>query len=230
MIKARELVCEHQGVMLKGKIAIPKGVGPHPTVMVMYNAMGMSDTIQERIIRLADLGYLAVATDMYGDGLHFNKSADVAPYILQFNNDPELLRSRILHWFECIAQLPETDVARMAAIGCCFGGQCVLELARMGADVKQVVSFHGLLTTSAPAKPGSVKAKIAVFTGSKDPYVPREHVDELRHELSNAGVDWHITEYGNAFHAFTEPDAHLGDAPGRLFTVPTHTKSTRILR
>jgi dienelactone hydrolase len=135
--------------------------------------------------------------------------------MLTLNKEPERLRGRALAGLEALKARPEVDGARIGAIGFCFGGQCVLEVARSGADVKSVVSFHGLLTTDLPAKPGAVKAKVLVLTGARDPWAPWEHVERLREELVAAGADWQITLYGEGYHAFTDSHAaELADIPG----------------
>ena len=127
---------------------------------------------------------------------------------------PELLRTRTVDWFETLAALPNVDRNRIAAIGYCFGGQCVLELARSGADIKAAVSYHGLLTTPMPAQPGSIKGEVAIYTGAQDPYAPPEHVNGIRAELIAAGAKYQITEFGEAGHAFTDPNAAVAARPG----------------
>jgi dienelactone hydrolase len=101
--------------------------------------------------------------------------------------------------FELLRDRADVDASRIAAIGYCFGGQCVLELARSGADLKAVLRYHGILTTAMPARPGGVRAHVAVYTGAKDPRIPRDHLDALRAELLAAGADWQITEFGSAY-------------------------------
>jgi dienelactone hydrolase len=117
-------------------------------------------------------------------------------------------------WFEAVRTRPDVDPARIAAIGYCFGGHCVLELARSGADVRAVCSYHGILTTHAPAQPGAVKAHVAAFCGAKDPYAPMADITALRKELEAAGASWQLGVYGDAEHGFTDPDAARLNRPG----------------
>ena len=128
--------------------------------------------------------------------------------------DPHLVRGRVAAWFELLKARPEVDPGRIGAIGYCFGGQCVLDLARSGADVKVVVSYHGLLQTALPAPPGGIKAQIVVYSGAKDPYVPREVVSAFQDEMLAAEARWQITVFGEAYHSFTDPDAGQMGLPG----------------
>jgi dienelactone hydrolase len=194
---------EHDGVVLKAQIARPAGPGPHPAVLVMHDALGIGGAVFTRARDLAQLGYVAVATEMYGTGRREMESGEA---FLAMQEDAGLLRGRALAGLEAARALPEVDKSRISAIGFCFGGQCVLELARSGADLASVVSFHGVLTTQRPAEPGAVKAKVLVLTGALDPYAPIEHVAAFEQEMAAAEADWHLTVYGQAYHAFTDPE------------------------
>jgi dienelactone hydrolase len=202
---------EHEGAALEGQLAVPDGPGPHPAVLVMHNGHGLGPHMHEVALRLAGLGYLAIASDMFGGGAHFADPTEAGPTIAPLWNDHKLLRARVLAWFDRMVALPGVDATRTAAIGYCFGGQCVLELARSGADTRLVVSYHGMLGTQLPAAPGEVRAHVAVYTGKRDPWVPFDHVTTLRDELLAAGAHWQITEFGDAFHAFT--DKHASEVP-----------------
>ena len=204
----------HQGVALRGELATPAGPGPHPGLLVMHDAHGLGAVVRERAKRLAQAGYVALATDMYGGGQLFTKSKEAGAPFMELQDSPALLRGRILAGLEALRALPQVDSSRIGAIGFCFGGQCVLELARSGADVRAVVSFHGLLKTRSPAEPGAVKAKILVLTGAKDPYAPLEDVGGFQDEMIAAGADWQVTIYGEALHAFTDPQAETKGVPG----------------
>ncbi|CAN7258828.1 dienelactone hydrolase family protein [Phenylobacterium sp. LjRoot219] len=214
MGELRALDYEHEGVLLKGELALPAGPGPHPAVLVMHDAHGLGDHVRRRALALADLGYAALATDMYGGGKLFTGQTEVGPFFLDLQENPQRLRGRVLAAFEALRARPEVDQARMGAIGFCFGGQCVLELARSGAAARGVVSFHGLLHTSLPARAGEVKAKVLVLTGGRDPYAPADAVAGLQRELTEAGVDWQLTVYGEGWHAFTDPNPEKASVPG----------------
>lgn len=203
----------YEGVTLRGELASPAGPGPHPAVLVMHDAHGLGAVVRERAERLAAAGYVALATDMYGDGQLFTNENAGGPF-MELQENPALLRGRILAGLEALKGLPQVDQGRLGAIGFCFGGQCVLELARSGAEVKAVVSFHGLLKTRQPAQAGAVKAKVLVLTGAKDPYAPLEDVAAFQDEMVAAGADWQVTTYGEALHAFTDPKAETKNVPG----------------
>jgi dienelactone hydrolase len=197
---------EHEGTKLVGEMAMPAAAGPHPAVLVMHNAFGLGDHMRSVARQLAAQGYVALASDMYGGGLYTEDESQIGALVMPLWGTA-LLRSRVVTWFEHLRSHGAVIPDRIAAIGYCFGGQCVLELARSGADVKAVVSYHGILTTHERARPGAVRARVAVYTGALDPHVPRGDVDALRDEMIAAGANWHITEFGNSYHAFTDPDA-----------------------
>ena len=205
----------HDGVALRGELATPTGPGPHPAVLVMHDARGLGALVRRRARDLAAAGYVALATDMYGGGKRFENALEAGELFAALQKEPERLRDRVLASFEALKVQPQVDGRRIGAIGFCFGGQCVLELARSGADAAAVVSFHGLLTTRFPAKRGAVKAKVLALTGAHDPYAPLEDVEAFRKEMAAAGADWHLTIYGEGWHAFTDPSAaEMTNVPG----------------
>lgn len=195
----------HRGAQLEGQIVVPAGPGPHPGVLVMSNARGLGPHMIEVATRLAQCGYVAIATDMYGNGGYFpNDDESAGKAVAPLWADPELLRSRVVSWYDCIKSRLEVDPNRIVAAGYCLGGQCVLELARSGADVKAVASFHGILKTFSAAKQGAVKAFVSVYTGALDPYAPLDDVQAFRAEMVASGARWQITEFGGVRHSFTD--------------------------
>jgi dienelactone hydrolase len=197
---------EHDGLALIGQIAVPEGPGPFPAVLVMHSAVGMDKLVRHRAQDLAKLGYVALATDMYGAGRGGPALDKYAELFMALQAEPAKLRARVVACYDALKARPDVDPARISAIGYCFGGQCVLELARSGADIKAAISFHGLLTTRNPAGPGTVRGKLMVLTGAKDPYAPATDVATFQQEMTDAGADWQVTVYGEAFHAFTEAE------------------------
>jgi dienelactone hydrolase len=179
-----------------------------PGVLVFHEGLGLGDFALARARRLAELGYVALAADMFGDRRQARNVQEVAALVGGMRNQPEVLRGRGRAALATLAALPQVDAKRIAAIGFCFGGTVVLELARDGADLKAVVSFHGVLTTSLPAVPGEVKSSVLVLTGVDDPLAPAEQVAAFEEEMRAAKVrDWQVISYGNTLHGFTNPAA-----------------------
>ena len=206
----------HDGLKLSGRIAWPAGPGPHPAVMVMHSAMGLDELCCSRANDLASMGYVALATNMFGQK-PAGPELDYAKLFMELVEQPAVMRARVVATYDALRALPGVDAGRISGIGFCFGGQCVLELARSGADVASVVSFHGLLKTARPAKAGAVKAKILVITGAKDPYVPPEDVAAFQREMTAADADWQLTIYGEGYHAFTADNARTQEVPGTRY-------------
>ena len=208
----RIMTLEHEGAVLKGEL-FGGEAGPRPGILVMHNALGLGTQVREVAAKLADLGYVALATDMFGAELS-SDPAKAGAYFAALQANPDLLRARLTAWHDTLAGLPQVDAARTAAIGYCFGGFCVLELARTGAAVKAVVSFHGLLGTQRPAAPGTIKGEVAAWCGGKDPFVPLDQVETFRAEMAAAEASSQITVFSHAAHGFTDPDAGKMGRPG----------------
>ncbi len=213
MPDVQPIFCDHEGVRLKGWVARPAGAGPFPAVLVMHSALGIRHMTHDIAGKLAELGYLAVATDMYGEHADLSAPEKAGAYYAALFQTPDLLRARTALWFDTVAAMADADAARMAAIGYCFGGKCVLELARSGREVKAAVSYHGLLTTHAPAGPGQIKGEVVAWCGALDPFGPAEETRGFRAEMEAAGASWQITEFGKVMHGFTDPRGE-GGMPG----------------
>jgi dienelactone hydrolase len=200
------------GVTCRGYLARPDDGRSHPAVLVLHDWLGVGDYVRMRAEMLARLGYVAFAADLYGAGTR--PAPAEAPAVARgFYDDPELWRTRITGGFQRLLAEPGVDDARTAAIGYCFGGAAALELARAGADVRAVVSFHGGLRTGPPGEAARISARLLVLHGACDPVVPDDAVVAFVDELRGApDVDWQLVIYAGAMHAFTLPDA---DAPER---------------
>lgn len=216
MSDLQPVTCEHLGVKLKGFAAIPHGQAPFPAVLVMHSALGLHHMVQDIAAKLAGLGYLALATDMYGEQADLSAPEKAGEHYMAQIQAPERLRERTALWFDTLTARADVDAARVAAIGYCFGGKCVMELARSGRDLKAAVSYHGLLTTHAPARPGDIKGEVVAWCGALDPFGPPEETAAFRQEMIAAGANWHITEFGKVAHGFTDPKAE-GGMPGIEF-------------
>ncbi|MCK1640878.1 dienelactone hydrolase family protein [Bradyrhizobium sp. 157] len=194
---------------LRGYLAIDENaVGKRPGVLVFHEGLGLGEFAMERARRLAGLGYVALAADMFGDRRQAVNLQEVSALVGGLRAEPEKLRARGRAALETLAALPQVDPRRLAAIGFCFGGSVVLELAREGADLKAIVSFHGVLATKMPAQPGRVRASVLVCTGVDDPLAPPDQVADFENEMRTGEVkDWQVISYGNTLHGFTNPAA-----------------------
>jgi dienelactone hydrolase len=179
-----------------------------PGVVVFHEGLGLGDFAMERARMIAKLGYVALAADMFGERRQARNLQEVATVVGGLRAEPEKLRARGRAALATLAGLPQVDATRLAAIGFCFGGSVVLELAREGADLKAAVSFHGVLSTKHPAVAGQVKASVLVCTGADDPLAPTDQVAAFENEMRTAQVrDWQVISYGNTLHGFTNPAA-----------------------
>ncbi len=206
-----------------------KHAGKRPGVLVMPEAFGLGDHAKERVQRLAAMGYVALGGDPYGDGKVVNSLEEAIPMAMKLFGDPAALRRRGHAALEKLASMPNVDSSRLAAIGFCMGGTFSLELARDGAPLRGIVSFHGGLQTQRPAEPGKVKAKILVQTGADDPMVPVAQVNALAEEMTKAGADWQIITYGGTKHSFTNPEADKINNPGIAYNKSADVRSWKAL-
>lgn len=192
----------------QGYLASPEGDGKRPGVLLVHEAPGLAEGPKLRARMLADeLGYVVLAADMYGGGAPPVMGPEAMARMMPLLEDRPKLRQRARAALDALMALPKVDTSRVVAIGYCFGGSTVLELARAGTPIKGVVSFHGGLKTSAPASAGAVKAKVLICTGSEDPTVPLEDRNAAQAEFTAAGADWQMIVYSGAKHAFTNPQA-----------------------
>ena len=190
---------------LEGFVAYDDAVkGPRAGVLVIHDWTGLQDYAKSRATQLAELGYVAFAADIYGKGVRPIEPKDCAVQAGTYKNDLPLLRRRVLLGLEQLKKSPGVDATKLAAIGYCFGGTSVLELARSGADVRGVVSFHGGLSTSQPAKPGDIKARILVCHGGADSHVNAE-VPAFKAEMAAAKAKMEFITHEGAPHGFTKP-------------------------
>jgi len=216
---------------LEGFVARPEKVdGKVPGVLIIHDWSGLDGYEKRRARMLARLGYVAFAADIYGKGVRPEKREAKAAESSKYKSDPPLYRSRLEASLDELRAQPNVDPQRIAAIGYCFGGTGVLELARSGADIAGVVSFHGGLDTKAPAEPGSIKASVLILTGADDPYAPWADIEKLDAELRKAGADYQIVIYGDAVHSFSNPDAGDDKASGNAYDLEADRRSWEHMR
>ena len=184
--------------------------GQRPAVLINHTWVGRDEFVAQKAIKLAELGYVGFAVDMYGKGVLGASPEENARLMQPLIDDRQMLQKRMLAGLSAAKQLLWVDNQNIAAIGFCFGGLCVLDLARTGVDIKGVVSFHGLLGTPGNTPDTKINAKVLALHGHDDPMVPVEQVIAFEKEMTAAGADWQLHAYGHTQHAFTNP---LADNP-----------------
>ena len=208
-MKTEEVNYLVQDKQFKAFVAYPEQQNS-PLVLIVHTWAGRDEFVQNKAIELAQEGFIAMAVDMYGDARVGASTEENQSMMAPLIEDREKLKSVITAAVETGKQLEGVDTSKIAAIGYCFGGLVVLDLARSGIDINGVVSFHGLLMGSDISDKG-IQAKVLVLHGERDPMVPLSMIDEFQQEMTEAQADWQLHSYGNAYHAFTNPDANDPD-------------------
>lgn len=196
-----------------------------PGVLVVHEWMGLNDYAKKRANQLAEEGYVAFAADIYGKGTQAKDPKQAGGLAAKYKGDRALFRRRVTAALETLRKDPRVDDKKLAAIGYCFGGTGVLELARDGADLAGVVSFHGGLDAPADAEKKKIKAKILVLHGADDPHVPPAQVEAFEREMREAGADWQLNAYGGAVHAFTNPANGTDNSKGAAYNASADLRS-----
>jgi dienelactone hydrolase len=199
--------------------------GRRPGVLVVHEWTGINDHTRAVTERLAKLGYAALAVDVYGKGVRPSAPKEAGAEAGKYKQNRALFRQRLLAGYRTLLKQRQVDKDHVAAIGYCFGGTGVLELARAGADVDGVVSFHGGLDSPTPADGGNIKAKVLILHGAEDPYVPQKDIDAFLAELRSARVDWQMISYSGAVHAFTNPASGNDPATGAAYDAAADRRS-----
>ena len=193
------------GTTLAGFMAYEDTIkGPRPGVLIVHQWKGLTDYEQKRAEMLAKLGYVAFCADIYGKGVRPTTPQDAGAEAGKYKRNRALLRERVNAGLETFRKQSVVDPKRIAAIGYCFGGTTVIELARSGADIAGVVSFHGGLDSPAPADGKNIKCKVLACHGADDPFEPAKDLEAFESEMRNADVDWRLIKYGGAVHSFTD--------------------------
>jgi dienelactone hydrolase len=217
-VQTKEVQYEAGGVTLKGFLAWDgAATGKRPGVLVVHEWWGHNEYARRRARMLAELGYTALAVDMYGDGKTADHPEDAGKFSGELMKNADVTRARFMAGLDFLKAQPQTDPSRIGAIGYCMGGGVVLNMARAGVELKGVASFHGSLNAIVPAKPGAIKAKLLVCTGADDKFIPPEAVEAFKKEMADAGADLKLISYPGALHSFTNPDA---DGYAKKFGLP----------
>lgn len=203
---------------LKGYLAWDDAkTGKRPGVLVVHEVWGLNDYARKRARMLAELGYTALAVDMYGDGKHSEHPKEAKEFMLAVTSQAGVAKQRFLAGKAVLEKHPTVNGNKIAAIGYRFGGATVLNIARQGVDLAAVVSFHGNLTTDTPAQKGLVKARVLVLNGQDDTFVTAESIEAFNKEMTEAGAHYRFVNYPGAVHGFTNPEA---DKIGKASNMP----------
>jgi dienelactone hydrolase len=229
-LQTRLVEYAHEGEILEGFFAWnDEREAPLPGVLIAHAWGGRDAFVCDKARVLAGLGYAAFALDMYGKGVLGSGPEENAKLMQRFTSDRATLQTRMHAALAALRQQTEADAGRIAAIGFCFGGLCVLDLARTGADLRGAVSFHGLLAPPGNTSGQSIQAKLLILHGYRDPLAPPPQLTALAEELTAAGADWQIHCYGNALHAFTNPKAN-DPAFGTVYDPSAERRSWQSMR
>ncbi|MFZ1072217.1 MAG: dienelactone hydrolase family protein [Verrucomicrobiia bacterium] len=216
---------------LEGFVAYDDAIqGKRPGVLVVHQWMGLTDYEKHRAEMLARLGYVAFCADIYGKGVHPQNTAEAGAQAGKYKNDRQLLRARVNAGLDALRQQPLADPDRIAAIGYCFGGTTVLELARSGADIGGVVCFHGGLDAPNPDDGKNIKCKVLVCHGADDPFSSPQDIAALEDEMRKGGVDWQLIKYGGAVHSFTQPMAGNDNSKGAAYNEKADKRSWEAMK
>jgi len=219
---------QQDGTPLLGYLAYDEAMaGKRPGVLVVHEWWGLNDFARKRAEELAALGYVALAADMYGRGRTTTDREEAARLSGVLRSQPHLLRARAQAALATLAAQPQVDPQRLAAIGFCFGGTTVLELAYAAADLRGVVSFYGSLPLPQPGEGKNIKARVLVLHGADDPFVKPHEIASFEEAMRQAGADWQMVLYGGAVHSFTNPEAGKAGVPGVAYEPKAAARSWR---
>ncbi len=211
---------------LEGYLAYDDSVsGARPGVLVVHQWTGLTDYEKHRAEQLASLGYVAFCADIYGKGVRPQNTREAGVEATKYKTDRTLLRARVNAGLDALKKNELVDPRRVAAIGYCFGGTAVIELARSGAELNGVVSFHGGLDSPAPADGKNIKCKVLACHGADDPFEKAEDLTAFEKELRDAKVDWRLNKYGGAVHSFTQPLAGNDNSKGAAYNEQADRRS-----
>lgn len=196
-----------------------------PGVLVVHEWMGLDNYAKSRAEQLAKMGYVAFAADIYGKGVKAKTPAEAGAMAGKYKNDRNLMRSRVIAGYNTLKNNKMVNQNKIAAIGYCFGGTTVLELARSGTKLNGVVSFHGGLDTPKPEDAKNIKSKVLVLHGADDPNVPNKDVEAFENEMRTAKVDWQLVAYGNSVHGFSNPKNGSDNSKGVAYNKKADQRS-----
>ena len=217
------------GLMMRGRLAVPKGEGPFPAVLIAHEANGLDDYQAGRTTTLAELGYAAFALDYHGGGKVFTDREEMSSRLEELGSEVERIRALGRAGLDVLLAEPKADPSRVAAIGFCFGETVVMELARTGADLKAVVGFHPGLNILRPGDSRHIRGSVLMCVGADDPIIPPQRRTDFEEEMRSCGVDWRINLYGGVEHSFSHPRSATMGIPGLKYDKLAAERSWRAM-
>ena len=231
VIKSGPVEYEHAGLKFEGWHAHDADqTGRRPAVLLVHQWLGVTDYEKKRAQMLAELGYNVLCVDVYGKGVRPPSPKEASAEAGKYKANRPLLRERVNAGLALLRNHPLTDPQRIVAIGYCFGGTPVVELARSGADIAGVVSFHGALDSPAPADARSIRCRVLALHGADDPFVPAKDVEAFCAEMRAAKVDWQLVSYGGAVHSFTHSHARNDNSKGAAYNEKADRRSWEAMK
>jgi dienelactone hydrolase len=229
MVMIKDIEYAADGLTMVGRLALPDVQGLRPGVLIAHEGLGLDDYQKSRAERFAELGYVAFALDYQGGGRPLDDRDEMMTRVGALWEDPERIRTLAGAGLAVLLAEPRTDASKIAAVGYCFGGALVLELARGGADLKAVVGFHPRLATMRPQDARNITAKVLVCVGTEDQLIPIDERLAFADEMRTAGVDWRMNLYGGAQHSFTHPWVDTVNLPGLKYDRLSDERSWRAM-
>jgi dienelactone hydrolase len=228
-METTDIAYEVGGATMIGRLARPDGQDRRPAVLIAHEGNGLDDFQKRRPERFADLGYVAFALDYHGGGQPLEGRAEINARLTELIDDPDRTRALGRAGLDVLVAQPGVDPAKVAAVGYCFGGTLVLELARTGADLRAIVGFHPGLVTQRPEDSANIVGKVLVCVGADDPIIPVEQRLAFEEEMRTAAIDWQMNLYGGARHSFTNPRAEQAGTPALAYHDPSDRRSWRAM-
>ena len=230
-VKSEPIAYKQDTTALEGLLVYDAaGKGKLPGIVLVPDWMGMTDLARQYGERVAKMGYVVLVADIYGKSIRPKDMQEASAQSGLYKNDRPLMQARAKAALDQLLKSPRVNAAKTAAMGFCFGGGVALELARSGADLDGVVSFHGNLDTPRPEDAKNIKAKVLVLHGADDPFVTQDQVKAFQDEMRAAKVDWSLTQYGNAVHGFTNPGAGNDNSKGMAYNPEAANRAFRSMQ
>jgi dienelactone hydrolase len=230
-VKAEPVAYKQDTTALEGLLVYDAAAkGKQPGIVLVPDWMGMSDLAKQYGEKVAKMGYVVLVADIYGKNVRPKDMKEASTQAGIYRNDRALMQARAKAALEQLLKSPRVEASKTAAMGFCFGGGVALELARSGADLDAVVSFHGNLDTPHPEQAKNIKGKVLVLHGADDPFVTQDQVKAFQDEMRAAKTDWALVQYGNAVHAFTNPNAGNDNSKGMAYNPEAEKRSFRAMQ